>query len=140
MIEIEKNDNKALKEAATMPVSWFPRYYPAIKYLGLPAGSNCLPVLQVKIGSGPKRKAKLVCSDSVEDVTDRVLATGRKNVRLTANQRFNMIAGTNSTSSKISVSTTKRRENDAENQRLDRIENAKTLLRWKIQLVLLRGG
>ena len=60
MVDEEKSDSKAAKVAATIPLGWIPRYYPAFKYLGLPAGSNCLPGLQVKVGSGSKKNAKVI--------------------------------------------------------------------------------
>ena len=110
-----------------MPQNWYPRYYPAFKYLGLPSGTNCLTVIQVKSGSETKRKIKKVSSETADNVTSRVLETGRKAVRVAANQRLqptNSRGSTNSSAGK----RTKELKDDAENLRLDRIENAKNLI------------
>ena len=94
-----------------MPLGRFPRYYPAFQYLGLPSGSVCLSVLHVDSGSEPKRKD--INSESVEDVTNRILSTERKAAQVAVNQRLNLNTNVKSTSSVV----------DAKN--INRIENAK---------------
>ena len=115
------------KVEVIMPQNWFPRYYSAFKYLGLPAGKAAsLKVLLVTTRSGPKRKAKVM--ETSDDATKRVLATGPQNVRLEANCRLCKSDSIN-TPSLLNIWDAK--------SKLDRIENEKYLIAQQTPTALM---